>query len=242
MSAENEKRINKYLADRGLCSRREAEDLIKKGWVRINGEVLKELGYKVKPKDRVEVDDKAQTHLNKAQTVIIHKPLGYVSAQAEDDYKPAISLVTPENHFGKKAPFVQYKGLAPVGRLDIDSTGLLILTQNGKLAKSVIGPLSRVEKEYVVLVNGTITKEKVNKLCFGLSLDGKPLQKARVVQEEKQKLRFILIEGKKRQIRRMCELVDLDVTSLRRVRVGRLKLGTLPLGQWRLLKPTERIV
>ncbi len=238
----DEKRINKYLADRGLCSRREAEALIQKGWVRVNGEVLKELGYKVKKGDKVEVDEKAQEHLSQKLTVIIHKPLGFVSAQAEDDYKPAITLVTPENFDGKRAPRVFYKGFAPVGRLDIDSTGLLILTQNGKLAKSVIGPTANVEKEYVVLVDGEITKEKVAKLCFGLSLDGKKLKKAKVTQEEKQKLRFILTEGKKRQIRRMCDQVDLKVTSLRRVRVGKLKLGNLPLGKWRLLKNNERIV
>lgn len=240
--SDNTKRINKYLADRGLCSRREAESLIEKGWVKVNGEVLKNLGYKVSPKDKVEVDEKAQKHLKNKLTLIIHKPLGYVSAQAEDDYQPAIRLVKPENHFGKRAPRISLQGFAPVGRLDIDSTGLLILTQNGKLAKSIIGPTANVEKEYVVLVNGDITQEKVKKLCYGLSLDGKKLKKAVVKQEEKQKLRFILTEGKKRQIRRMCELVDLEVTSLRRVRIGRLKLGALPLGQWRLLKDNERVI
>jgi 23S rRNA pseudouridine2604 synthase len=241
MSAEH-KRINKYLADLGLCSRREAETLIQKGWIRVNGEVLKELGYKVQPTDQVKVDEKAEDFLGQKKTIIIHKPLGYVSAQAEEDYQPAIRLATPDNHFGKKAPKIFHKGFAPVGRLDIDSTGLLILTQNGKLAKSIIGPHAQVEKEYVVLVNGDIDKDKIKKLCFGLSLDGKKLKKAIVKQEEKQKLRFILTEGKKRQIRRMCELVDLEVTSLKRVRIGRLQLGNLPLGKWRLLKDNEKIV
>lgn len=241
MSAEGV-RINKYLADRGLCSRREAEVLIQKGWVKVNGEVLDKLAYRVQPGDKVEVDEKAGTHLSKKETIIIHKPLGYVSAQAEENYKPAIRLTTPENFHGLKAPKIFYEGFAPVGRLDIDSTGLLILTQNGKLAKSVIGPEANVEKEYVVLVEGDVTPNKVKKLCHGLSIDGKKLKKAKVTKEEKQKLRFILTEGKKRQIRRMCEQVDLKVTSLRRVRVGRLKLGDLPVGKWRLLKDKERIV
>ncbi len=237
------KRINKYLADRGLCSRREAEVLIQKGWVQVNGEVLQELGYKVKPGDHVQVSEKAQTHLGEKKTLLIHKPLGYVSAHAEDDYIPAIRLTTPENYFGgKKAPIIRHEGFAPAGRLDIDSTGLLILTQNGKLAKTIIGENSQVEKEYVILVKGVITQQKVEKLCHGLSLDGKLLKPARVTQEEKQKLRFILKEGRKRQIRRMCELVDLEVTSLRRVRVGRIKLGDLPVGQWRLLKKNEKVL
>lgn len=235
-------RINKYLADKGLCSRREADELIEKGWVLVNGEVLKELGYKVQPKDRVTVSDKVENHLSKKMTLLIHKPLGYVSSQAEDGYEPAIRLTVPENFFGKgRPPRISHKGFAPLGRLDIDSTGLLLLSQDGKLAKAIIGPQTTIEKEYVVLVKGDITSDKIKKLCFGLSLDGKALKKAQVTQEEKQKIRFILREGKKRQIRRMCELVGLDVTSLKRVRVGKLKLGDLPLGHWRLIKKTERI-
>jgi 23S rRNA pseudouridine2604 synthase len=245
-SASNKKneglRINKYLADQGLCSRREADALIEKGWIRVNGEVLKELGYKVLPKDKVEWDEKAEKQIKNKKTIIIHKPLGYVSAQAEDGYQPAIRLATAENYYGDlKHPKIFHKGFAPAGRLDIDSTGLLILTQNGKIAKNIISPQSVVEKEYVVLVNGEITQEKVNKLCFGLSLDGKKLKRAKVKKEEAQKLRFILIEGKKRQIRRMCEQVDLEVTSLKRVRIGRLRLGKLPLGKWRFLKDSEKI-
>ena len=236
------KRINKYLADRGLCSRREAEVLIEKGWIKVNGEVLSELGYKVKPGDHVQVDDKVQDHLSKKKTILINKPLGYVSAQAEDNYEPAIRLTTPENYFGKDAPHIRYDGFAPAGRLDIDSTGLLILTQNGKLAKTLIGPESEVEKEYVILVKGQVTPDKIKKLSFGLSLDGKRLKKAEIIHEEEYKLRFILTEGRKRQIRRMCELVDLDVTSLRRVRIGQIKLGKLPIGQWRLLKNSEKII
>ncbi len=239
----NLKRINKYLADRGLCSRREAEELINKGWVKVNGEVLKDLAYRVSPTDKVEVDEKVQKHLKKKLTIIINKPLGYVSAQAEGEYKPAIRLATPKNFYGgKTAPRIQYQGFAPAGRLDIDSTGLLVLTQNGKLAKQIIAPDSEVEKEYIVFTKGEITPQKIKKLEFGISLDGKKLKKAIVTQEGNNKLRFILREGKKRQIRRMCETVDLQVTSLKRIRIGQLKLGNLPVGQWRLMKHNERVL
>ncbi len=236
------KRINKYLADRGLCSRREAEELIGKGWVKVNGEVLKDLSYRVAPKDRVQVDEKAQTHLKKKLTIIINKPLGYVSAQAEGDYEPAIRLAVPKNFYGTSAPRIQYQGFAPAGRLDIDSTGLLVLTQNGKLAKQIIAPDSDVEKEYIVFAKGDINPAVLKKLCFGMSLDGKKLKKAIVTQDGPNKLRFILKEGRKRQIRRMCEQVDLHVTSLKRIRIGELKIGKLPVGQWRLMKHNERVI
>lgn len=234
------KRINKYLADKGLCSRREADELIQKGWVLVNGEVLKNPGYKVLPTDKVTVKDSVQKHLRDKLTIIIHKPIGYVSAQAEGDYKPAIRLVTKENfHGGPNAPRIRYDGFAPAGRLDIDSTGLLILTQNGKLAKTIIAPDSNIEKEYIVKVEGRITKDKIERLRFGLKLDGKSLKRAQVEQVSENTLNFILIEGKKRQIRRMCELVDLKVTALKRIRIGKIELGKLPIGKWRLLKNKE---
>lgn len=236
------KRINKYLADRGLCSRREAEEIIRKGWVTINGQVLSDLSYRVQEGDDVKVNLSAQNHLGQKKTILIHKPVGYVSAQAEDDYQPAIRLVIPENYAGHgEAPKIRYEGFAPAGRLDIDSTGLLILTQNGKLAKAIISENSEVEKEYIVTVSGSLSEQKIRKLCYGLSLDGKKLKPAEVNWIKDQTLNFILKEGKKRQIRRMCELVDLKVLSLKRVRIGNIKLGTLPLGHWRLLKPTEKV-
>ena len=150
-------------------------------------------------------------------------------------------MLISKKFYGKQPPKIQHNGLAPAGRLDIDSTGLLILTQNVQLAKKVISPDSPVEKEYIVYVKGEITDDKVKKLCFGLSLDGRKLKRAKVTQEGKNKLRFILKEGRKRQIRRMCDQVDLKVTSLKRIRIGNLKLGKLPPGQWRLMKHNERV-
>ncbi len=236
------KRINKYLADRGLCSRREADDFIKRGLVRVNGEVLTDLSYRVKKDDQVKVDLKVQKELGEKKTLIIHKPIGYVSAQAEEDYIPAIRLVVEENYYGKSRPErIEYKGFAPAGRLDIDSTVLLILTQNGKLAKDIISPDSNVEKEYIVVVEGELDGKKINKLRHGLSLDQRQLKPAFVEEIEPQVLKFILKEGRKRQIRRMCELVDLKVTHLKRVRIGQIQLGDLPLGHWRFLQKGEKV-
>ena len=133
-----------------------------------------------------------------------------------------------------------YKGLAPAGRLDIDSTGLLVMTQDGRIAKQLIGEDSGVDKEYLVRVTGRLSAKDLARLNFGLALDGVPLKRAEVAWQNRDQLRFVLREGKKRQIRRMCELVGLTVTGLKRVRIGRVLLGDLPQGQWRYLRSDER--
>ena len=133
------------------------------------------------------------------------------------------------------------KNLAVVGRLDIDSQGLLIFTQDGRLAKKLIGENSDIEKEYIVRVEGFLSKEQLGLLNFGLELDGEKLKPAKVEWINEDQLRFILKQGKKRQIRRMCELVGLRITGLKRVRVGKLMLGKLPEGRWRFLDSEEEI-
>ncbi len=179
-------------------------------------------------------------------TILLHKPVGYVSGQAEDGYQPAVVLVKPDTQMaGDYQRFrpQHLKGLAPAGRLDIDSTGLLILTQDGRVARQLIGEHSEIEKEYLVRVEcagGRLDEAGLKRLNHGLSLDGKPLKKAKVSWQNEDQLRFILKEGRKRQIRRMCELVGLRVTGLKRVRIGRVMLGDLPPGQWRFLKPEEK--
>ena len=126
------------------------------------------------------------------------------------------------------------------GRLDIDSQGLLVLTQDGRIAKQLIGEDSEVDKEYLVRVQGSLSDRGLELLNHGLSLDGKALRPAQVRWQNSDQLRFVLREGKKRQIRRMCELVGLKVVGLKRVRIGRVALGDLPLGQWRYLREDER--
>jgi len=178
-------------------------------------------------------------------TVLLNKPIGFVSGQAEQGYRPAITLIGAQSHFkGDLSPLrftpTQLKGLAPAGRLDIDSTGLLVLTQDGRVARQLIGESSGIEKEYLVRVEGSLPAAGLAKLNFGLSLDGVPLKRADVKWQNDDQLRFVLREGKKRQIRRMCELVGLKVTGLKRVRIGKVLLGDLPQGQWRYLRSDER--
>ncbi len=145
-----------------------------------------------------------------------------------------------DKRFSQRFSPSDLENLAPAGRLDIDSQGLLVLTQDGRIAKQLIGVNSKIEKEYLVRVEGSLPKERLALLCFGLSLDGSPLKRAEVSWLNQDQLRFVLHEGKKRQIRRMCELVNLKVTGLKRVRSGRIKLGNLPEGKWRYLRAGEK--
>lgn len=255
-------RLNKRMAELGLCSRREADEWIEQGWVKVNGEIAS-MGVKVTPQDRVEVDKKAHGHQAGQVTILLNKPVGYVSGQAEDGHEPAVVLIASRAHWlADSSPLrftrEQLRGLAPAGRLDIDSTGLLVLTQDGRVARQLIGEDSDMEKEYLVRVSLVRAKdaanrnmqtpdvqsqfplEKLNLLRHGIKLDDKPLKRAQVDWQNPEQLRFILKEGKKRQIRRMCEVVGLHVTGLKRVRIGNVKLGQLPVGQWRYLGASER--
>ncbi len=278
-------RLNKRMAELGLASRREADEWIGKGWVKVNGKVA-EMGMQVAPDVHIEIDRLAKGQQANQVTVLINKPLGLVSGQAEDGHEPAITLVQPQNRWAEdNARFFfhgsQLKSLVPAGRLDIDSTGLLVLTQDGRVARQLIGEDSVMEKEYLVRViytgvlntaaatsaaatyaarpappnqlsriddddpvstdvQSVFPLDKLKLLRHGLSLDGQALKHAKVEWQNPEQLRFVLTEGKKRQIRRMCEQVGLKVVGLKRVRVGNVMLGNLPLGQWRYLAPHER--
>ena len=277
------------MAELGLASRREADDWIAKGWVKVNGRVA-EMGMQVAPDVKIEIDKLAKGQQANLVTVLINKPLGLVSGQAEDGHEPAITLVQPHNRWAEdNARFFfhgsQLKSLVPAGRLDIDSTGLLVLTQDGRVARQLIGEDAVMEKEYLVRViytgvlntaaatsaaatypgrplqrpaaptqlsriddddpissdvQAVFPAEKLQLLRHGLSLDGQALKHAKVEWQNPEQLRFVLHEGKKRQIRRMCEQVGLKVVGLKRVRIGKVMLGNLPVGQWRYLAPHER--
>ena len=232
-------RLSKRMAELGLCSRREADEYIARGWVKVDGVVVDQLGSKVLPQQKITLDAQASATQNNRVTILINKPVGYVSGQAEKGYQPAYVLVTAENHCSIRFNPLQCKNLAPAGRLDIDSVGLLVLTQDGRIAKQLIGEDSDVEKEYLVRVSGRLSQEGLKQLNFGLSLDGQPLKRAQVSWQNQDQLRFVLKEGKKRQIRRMCELVGLRVVGLKRIRIGKVVLGDLPPGQWRYLGADE---
>jgi 23S rRNA pseudouridine2604 synthase len=237
------------MSELGLCSRLEADEWIAKGWVRVDGQVVSELGSKVLPHQKITVERQAAAEQSKRVTVLINKPMGYVSGQAEDGYQPAVALIKPENRWADDPATEQFhptqlRSLVPAGRLDIDSVGLLVLTQDGRVAKQLIGHDTDIDKEYLVRVEytrpGKLPDADLKKLNHGLWMDGKPLLPAKVRWQNDDQLSFTLREGKKRQIRRMCEMVGLKVVGLKRVRIGKVKLGDLPVGQWRYLRPDER--
>ena len=233
-------RVNRWLAQSGVCSRREAEALIAEGRIRIDGEPVAEPGRKIAPGETLTLDGAAAGEAAPI-SVVVNKPPGYVSAQPEPRQTPAARLLTPANLWGEHAAKVSPKAsLAPLGRLDMDSRGLLLLSEDGVLAKALIGPASTLDKEYVVRVEGRIDARGLGLLRHGLRLDGRELKPAEVVAIADRTLRFVLREGRNRQIRRMCELVGLGVIDLQRVRIGPLGLGELPQGRWRPLRPAER--
>ena len=271
-SSSGTSRLNKRMAELGMASRREADDWIGRGWVKVNGQVA-EMGMQVTPDARIEIAKQAQGQQANQVTILLNKPMGIVSGQAEDGHQPAITLIQPQNRWADdNARFFfhprQLQSLVPAGRLDIDSIGLLVLTQDGRVARQLIGEDSVMEKEYLVRVtyggvpgtnsgdqeldeiheNDPVTQnvqavfppEQLARLRHGLALDGQPLKPARISWQNPEQLRVVLTEGKKRQIRRMCELVGLKVVGLKRVRIGKVMLGHLPLGQWRYLAPHEQ--
>jgi 23S rRNA pseudouridine2604 synthase len=233
-------RVNKWLAQAGVCSRREAEALIEAGQVFIDGERVSDVGRKIAAGQTLLLNDRAEAGLASQISVMIHKPVGIVSAQPEGNQVPAARLLKREAQVGGGMIPSSKASLAPVGRLDQDSRGLLVLSEDGVLAKAVIGPDSQVDKEYLVTVKGRIDRAKIGLLRHGLELDGRKLKPAKVSLQDTQVLRFVLVEGRNRQIRRMCELVGLEVTDLFRTRIGPLKLGDLPEGKWRHLTNEER--
>jgi 23S rRNA pseudouridine2604 synthase len=239
-------RLSKLLSQRGICSRREADEYIEKGWVYVNGECVDVLGTKVSPDATVTLKKELYKQQENKVTILLNKPLGYVSCLPEDGYSSSIELITQENqdtYFSSNSlkPF-HLRKLSVAGRLDINSKGLLVLTQCGVIAKQLVGEDSNIEKEYFVRISGELTDEKCTLLEYGLSLDGKALKRAKVKPITRQTFTIILREGKKRQIRRMCELLELDAVELKRIRIGRILLGRLQVGQWRFLEPHESFI
>jgi 23S rRNA pseudouridine2604 synthase len=243
-------RLSKRMAELGLCSRREADEWIVNGWVKVDGEIIETLGTRINPDAEIIISSYAQEQQAETVTIILHKPVGYVSGQAEDGYQPAVVLIHPDNQWPDDPELHGYHpkqfqrgflhGLAPAGRLDIDSTGMLVFTQDGRVARHLIGEDSSVEKEYLVRVEGNLTDANMKLLNFGLTLDDVKLKPAKVSWQNEDQLRFVLREGKKRQIRRMCEMVGLHVVGLKRIRIGSVNLGKLPVGQWRYLRNEEK--
>lgn len=238
-NGEAPERVNRWLAHQGVCSRREAEALISAGRVRIGGETVSDAGRKILPGQRLEVIDDASGE-DAPLTVLVNKPPGLVSAHPAPGQDEARSLLTAARAAGGEAPPPEGLSLPPAGRLDRESRGLLVLSSDGVVARAIIAPDSMLKKTYEVRVEGRLTPGAIARLRHGLSLDGRPLKPAGVFRKGEDRLRFVLAEGRNRQIRRMCELVGLRVSDLQRTRIGPLSLEGLPEGRWRRLTEAER--
>lgn len=221
-------RLQKYLSSAGICSRRKGEEYIKAGRVKVNGEVITQLGVKIDPEtDRVEVDGKRVQSNQKMVYIMLNKPKGYITSRSHRGEKIVLDLIDVEERVN------------PVGRLDKDSTGLLLLTNDGRLHQHLTHPSFDHEKEYEVEVLKPIDDKALHQFEKGLLLDGVKTRPANVQRIKGRKIRLVLKEGKKRQIRRMVEKVGNQVVNLHRIRISNLLLGNLKMGQWRYLSEKE---
>tara|TARA_Y100000766_G_C18786646_1_gene546066 strand:- start:154 stop:855 length:702 start_codon:yes stop_codon:yes gene_type:complete len=231
------------MARQGLCSRREADKLISSGNVLVNGEVIDKLGSRVSANSSIKLSSKIISEQDSLVTILLNKPPGFVSDISDKNYPEALDLIKSVNRADRapyiKKPIPNLESLNVTGRLDIDSSGLLIFTQDGRIARKLISPSTTIEKEYKVRVSGTLNQKTIARLTYGIRLDNRQLRRAQIRRLGNDKLTFILKEGRKRQIRRMCEQVGLEVLSLVRVRIGNINLGNLKRGHWRHLTEGE---
>ena len=230
---DNKIRLQKALSESGTCSRRKAEELIEEGRVRVNGRVA-QIGDKVDPvRDKIVVSGKRVVAVKEKVYIMLHKPRGFVTTMSDEhDRKCVASLV---EDVGAR--------VFPVGRLDRNSEGLLIMTNDGNFANKLTHPSSHVNKTYRVTVSGAVDDEMVNRLATGIMLDGKLTLPCDVFVIDRKVDRTVMIftihEGRNRQIRRMCEAVGLSVLRLKRTEIAGVKLGMLPQGKWRPLNERE---
>jgi pseudouridine synthase len=224
-----EMRLQKYLSRAGICSRRRGEEYIKAGWVKVNGKIATELGVKIDPdKDVVEVDHCAVDANIVPIYIALNKPRGVVSSCYQPNEKIVLDLLNIEER------------VFPIGRLDKDSTGLLLLTNDGRLHHRLSHPSFNHEKEYEVRVAKPLTEGTLRKLSKGLPMMGTRTRPAQVTRISARRFRIVLLEGKNRQIRRMVRKVGNEVIELKRIRIATIRLDKLPSGSWRYLTEKER--
>ncbi len=224
----NKIRLQKYLSGAGVCSRRKGEEYIKGGRIKVNGEVITQQGIQVDPeKDRVEVDGKIVCNNHQMIYIVLNKPAGYITSCSHGDRKIVFDLIDIKER------------LNPVGRLDKDSTGLLLLTNDGELHNRLIHPSFDHEKEYEVETLNPVSDKSLEKLRRGIDIDNKKTRPAKIDRMAENSFRIILKEGRKRQIRRMVEKVDNRVVSLHRIRISTLHIDRLKMGKWRHLLEKE---
>lgn len=222
-------RLQKFLSSAGVCSRRQGEEYIKKGYVKVNGEVVIELGTKVDPtRDRIEIDRELIKEAQNRVYIVLNKPKGYVTSCKQPEDKIVLDLIDiPERIF-------------PVGRLDKASTGLLILTNDGLLHHRISHPSHDHEKEYEVVLAKPIPNGALKKMEKGLPMMGTKTRSAKIEKISPTRFRIVLREGKNKQIRRMVRKVGNRVLRLKRIRISNIRLGTLAEGRWRYLTEKEK--
>ena len=226
-------RLQKYLADSGVASRRHAEDMIAAGRVSVNGQTVTEPGTQVEEGDRVAVDGQTVRPVSEYRYILYHKPAGEVTTVSDPEGRKTVL-----SHFDRLGV-----RLYPVGRLDYDSEGLLLLTNDGELTNRLLHPRQEVDKTYVARVNGAPTLEQIRQLRDGVMLDGRKTSRAKIrVTRQEADCTYVTVtihEGRNRQVRRMFEAIGLKVTALKRVGFGPLTLGSLRRGEWRDLTAQE---
>jgi len=221
-------RLQKYLSQAGICSRRKGEEFILKGLVKVNGQIIKKLGTKIDPQfDKVEVEKKNIIKCSKKIYIALNKPEGYISSCDHHGEKIVLDLID-----------IPYR-IYPVGRLDKESTGLIILTNDGNLHNQLSHPSYDHEKEYDVTVKQFISDDFLNNMRNGMYILGSKTRPARINRISPKRFTIVLQEGKNRQIRRMVNEFNNSVIKLNRIRIGHLKLGSLSTGRWRYLKRSE---
>ena len=226
-------RLQKYMAGSGLASRRKCEEIIAEGRVKVNGVVTCEMGYKIDPLiDKVMVDNKLINTEGKKVYIILNKPVGIVSTvKDEKDRETIMDLVKVQER------------VYPIGRLDYDSSGLIIMTNDGEIYNKIIHPRVEINKVYMAILDGTPNTEEMYRFCNGVKIDDYVTSNAEIEIAKKyqwsSEVKITIHEGKNRQIRKMCELIGHEVKELERISVGDIKLGDLPLGKWRYLREEE---
>lgn len=222
-------RLNKYIASCGICSRRKADELITNGRVKINDVVVTNLGEKVSDIDVVKVDEKVLQKESRKVYIVLNKPKGYVTTNSDEyNRKNVIDLIHEDVR------------VYPIGRLDMDTEGLLLLTNDGEFSNNIMHPRNKIEKTYIVTTDTNVTNDQIEHLKNGVDIGDYITRPAKVKKIGKDKIQIIISEGKNRQVRRMCEAVNINLLNLRRVQIGNITLGTLQSGKYRYLTEQEK--
>lgn len=227
-------RINKYLAGTGLASRRKCEEYVLNGRVSVNGKIILDLAFDVSENDKVKVDGQIVLLPTKFTYLMLHKPKGYLTTLVDDRDRKTVMDLLP----------VEYKMLKPIGRLDYNSEGLLLFTNDGCVAQNIMRPAKRVVKTYSVKVEGEVTGNDVSEMEKGVeTINGEKFLPCKIkileTKDRKSKLEVQITEGKNREIRKIFDKFGYNVIFLKRISIGSIKLGGLTRGTYRLLKPSE---